>query len=70
MAGLHEANAAALAEPPLAELQARIVGKLKVDSIRMARFQAGMRQRRTAILITFGLASLLDIAGLLYAVIR
>ena len=37
IAVLHQVNGAYLAEAPLSELQARIAGKLQVDSIRMAR---------------------------------
>ncbi len=60
-------NAAALAEPALAELQNRIGGRLRIDSIRMAAgFQPRIRQRRTA----FGLATPLDISALLYALIQ
>jgi len=70
MAGLHEVNAAALAEPALAELQDRIADKLKIDSIRMARSQAGIRQRRAGIIIMFGLATLVNIGALLYALIH
>ena len=64
---LHELKAAALAEPPLGELQDRIVGRLRVDSIRMASRQTGVRGRRAAVVIAFGLATLLNISALLYA---
>ena len=69
-ATLFAVNAAASAQPALAELQDRVARKLKIDSIRMARSQAGIRQRRGLIIVMFGTATLLDIAGLLYAVIR
>jgi hypothetical protein len=58
-----------VAERPLQVLQERIAGKLKVDSICMARFQAGSRQRHAAI-IMFGSAAPLDIAELVYAATR
>jgi hypothetical protein len=69
-AAWHEADAAFVAERPLKELQDRIADKLKVDSIRMARYQAGSRQRHTAVIIMFGSAALLDIAALVYAATR
>jgi hypothetical protein len=60
-----------VAERPLQVLQERIAGKLKVDSICMARFQAGSRQRHAAIIIImFGSAAPLDIAELVYAATR
>jgi hypothetical protein len=71
MAGLREANAAALAVPVLAELQGRIAGKLEIDPFRMVRFQAGIKQRHIAIILaTLGLATLLDIGALVYALIH
>jgi hypothetical protein len=36
----------------------------------MAKFQAGIQQRRTAVAITFGFATLLNISALLYALIN
>ena len=69
-ATLYELNAAALAEPALAELQGRVAGRLEIGSIRMASSEARIRQRRVVIIITFGLATLLNISALLYAVIR
>ena len=69
-ATLYELNAAALAEPALAELQGRIAGRLEIGSIRMASSEARIRQRRVVIIITFGLATLLNISALLYAVTR
>jgi hypothetical protein len=64
---LYEQKAAALAEPPLRELVDRIVGRLGVDSIRMASPQTGGRGGRAAVASAFGLATLLNIGALLYA---
>lgn len=64
---LHELNAATLAEPALAELQDRIIGRLRVESIRMASRQTGVRGRRVAVVSAFSLATLLNISALLYA---
>jgi hypothetical protein len=70
-AALREANAAALAEPALEELQNRIASRLSIDLIRMTASQAGqMHRRAAAVVTTFGLAALLNISALLYAVIR
>jgi hypothetical protein len=68
---LYEVNAAALAEPALTELQNRIADRLNIDHIRMATSQARLRQRRAvAVVITFGLATLLNISALAYALTR
>jgi hypothetical protein len=67
---LHEVNAAAEAEPPLAELQHRMVGKLKLHSKCMPNLQTGIRTRRAAVVIIFGLATLLNILALLYALLH
>jgi hypothetical protein len=69
-AALHETNAASLAVPALTELQDRIADRLSVNSIRMAKFQAGIQQRHAAVAITFGFATLLNISALLYALIH
>jgi hypothetical protein len=63
-------NAAELAQPALDKLQDRIAGKLDITELRMARFQSAKAQRKAAVIITFGGAALLDIAGLAYAAIR
>jgi hypothetical protein len=70
VAVLHQVNGAYLAEAPLSELQDRIAGKLKIDAIRMARLQAGIRQRRAGVIVTFSGVVLFDIAGLAYAATR
>jgi hypothetical protein len=67
---LGEVSAAARAGPGLAELQKRMAGKLSIDPIRMATFQAGRIQRRISVAVTFGLSALLQISGLLYALIH
>lgn len=70
MATLYEVHAAASAEPALAELQDRVAGKLKIESIGMARSQAGIGLRRVVIITTFGLATLLNISALVHAATR
>src|SRR5262249_44618098 len=69
-ATLHEANAAALALPALTELQDRVADRLSINSVRMARFQAGIQQRRAAYVITFGFAAVLNMSALLSALIH
>src|SRR5207244_13298049 len=68
--GLHEVNLATLAEPPLAELQARIAGRLHIKKFRMAPSKTRVWQRRGTVIITFGLAIALDIGALWYAATR
>ena len=69
-AGLHQVKAAGLALPALTELQDRIADRLGIDSIRMARFEAGIQQRRAAVVIVFVFATLLNMSALLYALIH
>ena len=65
-----ELNAGARARPGLAELQNRLAGRLRIDPIRMAPTQAARTQRRLTVAVTFGLSALLQISGLLYALIH
>ena len=67
---LGEVGAAARAQPGLAELQKRMADRLRIDPIPIARSRAARRQRRAAVALTFGLAALLQISGLLYALIH
>jgi|HubBroStandDraft_6_1064221.scaffolds.fasta_scaffold251206_2 hypothetical protein len=67
---LGEVNAATRAAAGLAELQNRMAGRLRIDPIRMATSHGGRTQRRVAVAVTFGLSALLQISGLLYALIR
>ena len=69
-AGLREVDAASLAEPALAEVQDRVARRLGISSIRMASSEAPVRQRRSVIIITIGLAALFNITALLYALIH
>lgn len=69
-AGMVEVNAAALAEPALVEMQERIGGRLRTDSMRIARFQPGIQKRHIGATVMFGLAILINISALLYAVIH
>lgn len=66
-AALFEVGAAGLAEPGLAEMQERVGGRLRTDSMRIARLQAGLRLRIAAVIVMFGLATLLIISALVYA---
>ena len=66
-AGWHEVDAAGRAEPPLAELQARIGGRLHIGNFRMAPSHTRIWVRRTFIVVTFGLATALNVSALVYA---
>ena len=70
LAVLHAINAGARAEPALAELQDRIAARLGLDAIRMTRSETPIQLRRAAIIVTFGLAALINISALLYAATR
>ncbi len=70
VAAVYVINVAALAVPALTEMQERIGGRLRTDSMRIARLQRGIRQRRAGAIIIFGLAAAFDAGALLYAVIR
>ncbi len=65
-----EGNAAARATPGLTELQNRMAGRLKIDPIRAATFQPNRTRSGIAVAVTFGLAALIQISGLLYALIH
>jgi hypothetical protein len=67
---LFEVATAGLAEPGLAEMQERVGDRLRTDSMRIARLQGGLRLRLAALIVWFGLATLLDISALVYAVTR
>jgi hypothetical protein len=62
--------AAGRAIPALAKLQDRVAGRLNVSEIRLTRPKAGKVRRAAAVIIIFGLAALLNISGLIYAMIR
>jgi hypothetical protein len=70
LAALFEVNVASQAQPALVELQDRIAGRLHIDQIRMAKSKPPKRQRLAAVLILSGLANLINISGLLYALIH
>ena len=71
VAELYEVNAAAQAEPVLTELQNRMADALRIDPIQMARFHAREAgQRRVGVAITFGLAALINLSALTYALIH
>jgi hypothetical protein len=65
--GLSAVRTGGLAEPGLAEMQERVGGRLRTDSMRIARLQVGLRLRLAATTAMFGLAALLDISALVYA---
>lgn len=67
---LNEINAAALAEPALAEMQERIGQALATDSMRIASRQISFRLRRAGVIAMFGLATATVVAALLYAIIH
>src|SRR5690349_20717973 len=67
MFALSAVRTAGLAEPGLAEMQERVGGRLRTDSMRIARLQVGLRLRLAATTIMFGLATLLNISALVYA---
>jgi hypothetical protein len=67
VSGLSAVRTAGLAEPGLAEMQERVGGRLKTDSMRIARLQVGLRLRLAATTAMFGLATLLNISALVYA---
>ena len=69
-AGLREVDAASLAEPALAELQGRVARRLGIDAINMVDSEAPKRPRRTVINVTIALALLVNLSGLLYALIH
>jgi hypothetical protein len=63
-------TAAAWALPGLTELQDRMARRLGIDPIRKAAFQARNARGRVVVAVVFGLAALLDIGALLYALIH
>ena len=67
MFALSAVRTAGLAEPGLAEMQERVGDRLRTDSMRIARLQVGLRLRLAATTIMFGLATLLNISALVYA---
>ena len=67
---LGELDVASRAAPGLTELQNRMAGSLRIDPIRITTIQADRKQRRISVATTFGLAALLQISGLLYALIH
>jgi hypothetical protein len=70
LAVLGEVNAGARAAPGLMELHNRMASRLRIEPIHLAAIQAGRTQRRVGVAITFGLSSLLEFSGLLYALIH
>jgi hypothetical protein len=68
--GAHELAAAGLGELALVKLQEQIADGLHIDEIQMARSPHTRQQRRALIAIGLGLAILLNISALMYAVTR
>jgi hypothetical protein len=69
-AARYEVRAAGRAEPAFAEMQERIGGRLKTDSMRIASREPRLRLRLTALAIIFGLPTAFEIFALIYAVTR
>jgi len=70
---LVEGNSAARSTPGLTELQNRMAGRLRIKPIHAATVQSERTRRRgrvAAVAVTLGLAALLDIGALLYALIH
>jgi hypothetical protein len=67
---LHEQDAANSAKRPLAELQGRVAGRLRVDSIPEVGPPRGGRWGRVVVASGFALAALLNIGALLYALVH
>jgi hypothetical protein len=68
--GMHQVNTAALAQPALAEMQERVGGRLRTDSMRIAGLQPGIRHRRAGVIIMSGVGAAFDVSALLYALVR
>jgi hypothetical protein len=47
-----------------------MASRLRIEPIHLAAIQAARTQRRVSVAITFGLSSLLEFSGLLYALIH
>ena len=67
VSSLSAVNTGGLAEPGLAEMQERVGGRLRTDSMRIARLQVGLRLRLAATAIMYGLVTLPNLAALGYA---
>jgi hypothetical protein len=63
-------NFASLAQPALDKLQDRIADRLDLNEIRMTRRQPGNPWRRAAVIITFGMPTLVNISALVYAALQ
>lgn len=68
--GIHELTAAGLAELALIKLQAQLARRLHIDEIQMAKAPNTRQQTRAFIASALGLATLLNISALLYALIH
>ncbi len=70
---LVEGNSADRSTPGLTELQNRMAGRLRIKPIHAATVQSERTRRRgrvAAVAVTLGLAALLDISALIYALIH
>jgi hypothetical protein len=71
MTVFYEVSAADRARPVVAVLQNRMADRLGLDPRELTTFQAGTRgQRRIANVLTFALATLLNIGALVYALVH
>ena len=69
-AAVHEVEGAGVAIQALVKLEDKVAAGLGIDEIRMAGEKVGRVERRTAVVLTFGLAALVDISALVYALAR
>ena len=67
--GRRQRHRAAEAEPALAELQARVAKRLDIDSFRVVQLGSAKR-REAAVRIAFGLAILLSLGSVIYALVH
>jgi hypothetical protein len=67
---VHEVDGAGMAIKALAKLEDKVATGLGIDEIRMAGKKVGRIERRTAVILTFGLAALVNISALVYALTR
>lgn len=65
-----ERKSAVLAQAALFDIQDKIAGELRINTIRIIKTRPGTAHTQAAVMLAFGAAFLLDIGSLLYALIR